>query len=259
MQIQIEPLTRLNRKRKPYQRTKEVESQIRAALATDHPTVLAHAAISDFKNANYIHPECLVYLIRRFHGEGEENVAADLMNKLAIRITGPIFRRVSKHLRPVYTDGCIDSVIHEVTCRLFDLQTDRDDFAQRCFWLWLEARTFNVLRTFLKRQTEDQLTDYLEDAERDQASFSRKKTVEIKDEQPLPEAVAIAAEAYRLLDKLEPEERLLYVLKYYEEWEIENKDSSVRTISSYFNVTPKTIWNRLQKIEGKLQGWLGSE
>ena len=259
MHKEIEPLTHADRDGKPYERTQEVQAQIFEGLETEHSTLLERASISDFKNPSYIHPECLVYLIRRFQREGREHLAGDLMNRLAIRITGPTFRRVSKHLRPVYVDGCLDSVIHDVTCRLFDLKTDRDDFAQRFFWPWLEARTFNVLRTFLKRQAEGQVTNSLEDAEPDQSPDRKRKNGELKDGKPGPESQALAAEAYKLLVRLEPEERLLYVLRYYEEWEIENKDPSVKTISDYFNVTPKTIRNRLHKIEARLQGWLGGK
>lgn len=259
MNIEIEPLTHPDRDGKPYERTQAVQSQILEELGSKHATLLERAAISDFKNAEYVHPECLVYLIRRFQREGKEQLAGDLMNRLAIRITGPTFRQVSKHLRPIYVDGCIDSVVHDVTCRIFDLKTDRDDFAQRYFWPWLEARAFNVLRAFLKRQANDQVTDSLEDAERNVSASSKKKKLELKDDAPRPDSLALAAEAYKLLDKLEPEERLLYVLRYYEEWEIENKDSSVKTISNYFNVTPKTIRTRLHRVDAKLQGLLGSE
>jgi RNA polymerase sigma factor (sigma-70 family) len=259
MHIEIEPLTHPDREGRPYERTQEVQAQILEELETDHSTLLDRASISDFKNPSYVHPECLVYLIRRFQREGKEHLAGELMNRLAVRITGPTFRRVSKYLRQVYLDECIDSVIHDITCRLFDLKTDRDDFAQRYFWPWLEARTSNVLRTFLKRQAEGQVIDSLEDAKRDQYTDKKKEKVELKDGKPGPESQALATEAYKLLDKLEPEECLLYVLRYYKEWEIENGDPSVKTISDYFNVTPRTIRNRLHRIEAKLQGWLGGK
>jgi len=46
---------------------------------------------------------------------------------------------------------------------------------------------------------------------------------------------------------------MLFMLRYYEEMEIENKDPSVMTISKYFGISGRAVQYRLAKIKDKLR------
>lgn len=267
MRIQIEPLTYQSLKGKTYERSPEVEAQIAVALLLERSALIERVAIMDFKTTGYFQEECLVYLIRRFQREGDGDLVSALMNRLVMRIGKRTNWLISKHLHRHYVNECYESVIYEVTCRVIDLETDRDDFAQSRFWLWLEGRVFNVLRTYLRRQADDRITDTLDEFDDDEDAERKKKIGPLKDGSPLPDALVIDAEtrkllekeADKLLEKLDPNERIAFLLRHCVGWEIENHDPSVMTISRYFNRTPRTIRNWLKGAEEKLQKCQGGQ
>ncbi len=261
MQIQIEPLTHQSPDGKTYRRNEEVEAQIVEAMHLERSDLIERISIVDFKEPGFFQEECLVYLVRRFLREGDDDLVSALLNRLGMRVSKKVNNLISKHLRHHYVDECFDAVIHEVTCRLIDTETDRDDFAQVCFWLWLDGRTFNVLRRHLKLQKEGNITDTLNDVgEADDDETERGRKIEpLKDKSPLPDLQAMGAEAYKLLERLTQKERTAFLLRHYDEWEIENKDPSVMTISRFFERTPRTIRNWLNSAEEKLQKWQGGQ
>lgn len=261
MQIQIEPLTHQSLDGTTYRRSQKVEAQIVEAIQLERPALIDRIAIMDFKAIGFFQEECLVYLIRRSLLEDDNDLASALLSRLEMRISKKVNNVISKHLRRHYVDECFDAVVHEVTCRLIDLETDRDDFAQVCFWLWLDGRTFNVLRKHLRLQKEGNVTDALNDVDEadDEESERRKKIEPLKDKSPLPDLQAMGAEAYKLLDRLTKNERMAFLLRHYDGWEVENKDPSVMTISRFFERTPKTIRNWLNSAEEKLQKWQGGQ
>jgi RNA polymerase sigma factor (sigma-70 family) len=254
MQIQIEPLTHQSLDGKTYQRTQEVEAQIVEAIQLERPALIDRITIMDFKATGFFQEECLVYLIRRSLREGDYDLVSSLLSRLVMRISKKVNGVISKHLGRHYVDECFDDVIHEVTCRLIDPGTDKDDFAQVRFWVWLQARTLNVLRNHLKVQERGDLTDSLNEVDR-----ADHEGADLKDNTQLLELQAMGAEAYKLLDKLTKNEQTAFLLRHYEGWEIENKDPSVMTISRFFERTPKTIRNWLNSAEEKLQKWQGGQ
>src|SRR6266540_5920786 len=84
--LRIEPLTHRGRDGKVYTRTREVESQIREALSLDRTVLCERVAIERYTTPGFIKEECLVYLIRLFLREGEDELVSHLMNSLATRI-----------------------------------------------------------------------------------------------------------------------------------------------------------------------------
>lgn len=268
MPIQIQPLTHQNPEGKLLERTPEVEAQIAQGLLLEPSILLERVAIKDFKTHEFIKEECVVYLIRKFYQEDKEKLCSDLMNCLAMRIAGRIRKQISKSLHLQYVDDCCQDVMLEVTKRILDLTTDRDDFAQVRFGLWLEKRVFKVLEKYLPHQAKDRITDTLDENDPNQEDVERKKKINsLRDESPLPDAIVIETEtrqllekeAYKLLENLESNVRTAFVLRHYYGWEIENQDPSIMTISRYFDCTPKTIRNWLNRATEKIQKCQGGQ
>jgi RNA polymerase sigma factor (sigma-70 family) len=176
-------------------------------------------------------------------------------------LTEELIKRCAKHINKLieatlarrlveeaYTDA-----INEVFSQILDVASDRCDFAQVRFWFWLDRVLIKVLRRYWKQQARDWETVSLDD-ERDEAKQAELwQKVEAKvDHSDTPEMQAINSEA---LSILEPEERMLFMLRYYEEMEIENKDPAVMTISKYFGISDRAVRYRLVNIKEKLRRW----
>ena len=61
------------------------------------------------------------------------------------------------------------------------------------------------------------------------------------------------------LSQLEEPIRSAYLLRYLEDWPIEDKDPAVQTISRHFGKTPRTIRNWLSKADEILEAWRGEQ
>jgi len=265
MRIQIEPLTHRGPTGETLKRNPKVEAQIIEALSLERPALIKRVAVKDFKAPEYIQAECVVYLIRRSMQDGDDDLVSELMNCLAVRISTHIRSQVSKLLHREYVDDCCQDVLVEVIRRITDSTSDGDDFAQVCFGLWLKRAAFNTLRRYFRSQKQDRLND---NGDNDDENLDGKKNIEsLEDNSPLPDQQVIEAEtrklrekeAYKLLEKLDPNERNAFLLRHYAGWEIENQDHSVMTISRYFNRTPRTIRNWLNSASEKLQRWHGGQ
>jgi DNA-directed RNA polymerase specialized sigma24 family protein len=148
-------------------------------------------------------------------------------------------------LDPRFREDAFRDVLEQVTRRLLDLTTDKDDFAQRRFWVWLDRVTFNTVRVHFRRQAEEKVTDSLDQLTETEASS------------PSPHDQLLHKEALGALDVLEPNERSAFLLRHYDGWKIESKDPNVLTISKYLNRTPETIRNWLRNADAKLKDWRG--
>jgi RNA polymerase sigma factor (sigma-70 family) len=263
MRIQIEPLTHRGPTGETYERDPKVKAQIVEALSLGKSDLIKRVAIRDFKAPEYIQEECVVYLIRKFMRDGDEDLVGELMNCLAVRSSTRIHSQVSKSLHREYVDDCCQDVSLEVTRRITGTASDGDDFAQVRFGLWLKRVTSNTLRRYFRNQRQDRLNDSGDDDDEN----SDRKIESLKDNSPLPDQQVIEVEtrklhekeAYKLLEKLDPNERNAFLLRHYAGWEIEDQNPSVMTISRYFNRTPRTIRNWLNGASEKLQKWQGGQ
>ena len=257
MQIQIELLTHRSRDGKTYHRRPEVEMQIAEAILIGQNELIKRVNIRDFTAPGYFQEETLVYLIRWFYQVDDRAMVNPLTQALIHRCNKHIDKLVRSMIDPAYAKDSYQDVIGEVFCQIIDLSSDKADFAQVRFWFWLDRVTFKVFRKYWKKQAEDWDTDSIDDDEdEERRSKLWKKLDGLKDQSPLPDLQAINVEALSVLDS---NERLLFVLRYYEEWEIENQDSSVITISKFFGVSDRAIRYRLEKVEKKLRKWQGGQ
>ena len=257
--IKIDPLTRTNSDGKPYQRTPQVESQIVEALALDESELAERLDIRDFRTEGYFREECLVYLIRRCHQENRKDQVNKLTEKLIQRCARHINDRVSFSLDPIYVDDCFREVIAAAFGQILDLDSNQGDFAQVRFWLWLDRIASNVMGRYWKQQREDWATDSIdcdEDEDEGRSRALRQKLEEVVSQSTSPDWNSVTAETLRLLS---PNERQAFLLRHYAEWEIENQNPEIMTISRYFNRSSRTIRYWLTSAENKLQNWNGGQ
>ena len=261
--LRIEPLTHCGRDGKVYTRTPEVKDQIREALSLERAVLCERVAIERYTTPGFIKEECLVYLIRRFLRAGESELASHLINCLANRIARRVHSRVSASLDWSLVDDSAQEVMIEVARRITDLTSDRDDFAQSRFGLWLERVTYNAIRP--DKRTQKITRVKRADIEEVEQSNGKKKPLT---EGPIsPEQILVNAEAQqrreekaeRLLEQLDPEVREAYILRNRDGMEIENKDPDVMTISKHFGRDPRTIRNWLKGAQEKLQELQGGQ
>lgn len=249
----VEPLTRRRADGQVYQRDSEVEKQIAEAISIDVSELSERVKIRVFKAPDYFQEEVLVYLIRNFHKLGNDSIVNSLTQALIARCAKHINKLIEATVERRFVDEAYTDSISEVFSQILDLTSDRCDFAQKRFWFWLDRVLMKVLRRYWKQQAQDWKTDSLDDVRDEAKQAELWQQVDSKvDRSDTPELQAINSEA---LGILEPEERMLFMLRYYEEMEIESKDPSVMTISKYFGISDRAVRYRLVNIKEKLRRW----
>lgn len=183
IRAQIEPLTHPGDDGKTFKRSSQVEAQIVEALSLEPSRLIGRVALEDYQQSGYLKEECVVYLIRKLQRDGEFDLAGQFMNYLAIRIAKRVHRQLSKFLHRTLVDQCFRDVISEVTCRVIDLSSDADDFAQVRFGRWLEWLNFKIMRPYFRCQ--DRARKAASDGEEAQDRKGQKRV--LVDTGPLPD------------------------------------------------------------------------
>ena len=246
-----EPLTkRTKANRKIYQRLAVVDRQIQEALKLDHRELRRRSEVTDKESPDFLKEESLVYLIRHYHKVGNQRVVNDLSKSLLYRCAALIYSRLLS-LRVDLRDEGYSNVVAELFSRIIDLRSDRGDFLQVRFGLCLKSFTVQVFRKQLNQLKLERNSIPLTSLEgydsEDTNALVRPRSIESKViERDLTQAA---------LSQLEEPLRSAYLLRYYEDWPIEDQDPSVPTISRYFNKTPRTIRNWFIRAEKCLVAW----
>lgn len=240
-----------NKKNELYQRSPEVESQIREALSLDRKSLIERANQKDYKADDYFREECLVYLARKFIREGNYEQSQEITTILIARISKHINGIISYPLNEFYIEDCFREVISEVFSQIFDAESSSVDYAEVRFWKWLDGRIFNVLRKYIRTQRKDAATNSYDDYSENGRGYNFKEPPKyLNDKGVSPEQEASILEGLRFLDE---RERQIYIMRYLWGIEIENQDSEVRTISKHFGVTPRAVRKWFEKAENKLR------
>lgn len=252
-EIEVEPLTRTTRAGKVLKRRPEVDEQIKEVLGLDPEELERRLSERDYRAVGFIRPEVIVYLIRRGLKMGDE----DAINRLSTALIGQITRTIegkvrvlSPHLRE---DGHSEIVVH-VFGGIINLATDTGDYAQVSFGDWLDKRAADIMRKWWKFEKEGQVTDSLTREEDDDASEENDPADrDFRPGELAPEEYPVLIDA--ALSALDEHERLAFLLRHFWEWEIENADPRIPTISRRFGMTPKTIRNWLNSADKKIKIW----
>jgi DNA-directed RNA polymerase specialized sigma24 family protein len=247
----IAPLTRPDPQRpgKVYERPDQVEKQVSEALALGAAELVRRSQVRNYNAPEYFQEESLVYLIRKYLGEDNQELVNALVTELIGRCAKRINSKIQTLLDPVYIEDCFRDAVAALFEQILDLENDRGDFAQVRFWVFLDARVSNVLRGYMKRQSEDRQTDAL-DLEPDDADFNPSVNSALRTR---GEGIIEQAEILEGLEVLEQPLRNAYIMRHYGDWEIENKDPNAPTISKHFGVSPRTVRRWLATADEKLQ------
>ncbi|MGH9948051.1 MAG: hypothetical protein ACRD6X_12745 [Pyrinomonadaceae bacterium] len=250
---ELEPLTRTTRAGETLRRRFEVEEQIKEALALDAEALEQRLSVRDYWAAGFIKPEAIVYLIRRSLDACDE----DSVNRLSTALVGQLTRMITGKVRilsPNLREDCHSEIVVRVFEEIVDLSTNRADYAQVSFGDWLEKRALDSIRKCWKENTQSQITDSL--TSEDEGSDEDAAGPEGRDFR----SSALRPEEYGLfIDKalsvLKDNEREAFIMRHFWEWEIENADPSIPTISTRFVKSARTIRNWLASADKKIKTW----
>lgn len=247
-EITIAELTRPDPRRPGYtlRRSELVKTQIKEALALESHVLIERAKLDDYNSPEYFKEECLVYLIRRYLQEGQDELASSLIASLQRRCSKHIHIKIRRLLAPTHIDDCFADAIGAIFTPIVDLRTDRGDFAQAFFQVFLEYQITHVLRRYMKLQRQDSRTDSL-DAEPDEKGGVPLVHIPRVGHDSVFNQVAIS----KGLEIL-PWRQRVALLMYYGGWDIDNKDPNVLTISKHFGVSERTIRRWITAAEEQL-------
>ena len=255
LQLAIKPLTRRNLQGVVYERLDPVNVQIQNALRLTPESLIERTRLREIESPLYLQEEALVYLIREYHLENRRSLVDSLTEELLRRCTNRISNLVRESVETRYTKDCFRHIVAEVFERVLDLESDRGDFAQVRFWLFLNRQIVEGIKQYLKEQNRDALTESLdwdEDADSDGPS-----AIEVADEKNFP---IDDRAAYREgLSVLNEPYRTAFVLRHYENWQIESEDPNEPTISRHFGRSSRTIRHWLMKASEELRNWRGDK
>ena len=238
-EIELIPITQRNKDGELYQRSPEVESQIREALTLDRKRLIERAIKKDYGADDYFQEECLVYLIRAYRIGGEQELTDKLMIALIDRCKKKIDSILRKLLTQHYLDQCFEEVIAEIIGQIYDTNSDKSNFAETKFWVWLNGKVCNVRRKYFKYQEEDSKTESFED-------YFRGSRTTIGDEVERKDGLE---KAIRLLTE---KERQIFVMRDNWKMKIHSSNESEYTISKHFNVTESAVNKWFKNAEEKL-------
>jgi RNA polymerase sigma factor (sigma-70 family) len=235
-----------------YERLPEVEAQVRRALALEEQALTAEIR-HDYNSPEHIKDETLCYLIR-------ERVRADL-HEDANTIVEVLLRRHARVIRSRigrggvdewHREDCAGEIVIQLLTELFDVDSDRSDFAQVRFGLYFKRVSDGVISKFRNLQERERQTESVA-ATRD----DRTEEVDLLD--TLADERALSAEdrivmrdalAHLPADLREP-----FILRHFDGWQIESDSPTEPSISRQLKVTPRTVRNRLRDAEAKLRRW----
>ena len=259
--VQVQPLTHCNSAGEVYQRIASVQRQIEAALTLTSSQLIERAQLSDDQVPDYFQEECLVYLIREFHRRGDEPIVNDLSEILLRRCKSMTYGRLQA-LGLQAVDDAFSDVIWDLFTRILDLESDRGDFLQVRFGLALKSLIIGVYNQYVRgMKKEAEYTVPLSSI----AGYEPEGGDDVRNSaQPGDVADPSISMEQRLLYReglgsLEEPYRTAFILRYYEEWQIEAKDASEPTLSRYFGRTPRTIRTWLMQAEQMLERWRGEQ
>lgn len=249
--VEIEPLTKTSGvgalTRRP-----EVEAQISAMLQFDADYLLSRLAVSDYDDPDFVKNETVVFLIRYYRNDGDDELVNSLVTLLIARLTRPIERRI-RFVAENLIDDCRGDVIFNVFRPILDLSSDEADYAQVSFGPWFVNRIIDIVRKYFTVQGRDAKTDSLtaEDGEDELelpdtgSSFRRESAKNLEQWDVIEKAVR----------DLTHNEKTAFLMRHFWGFEVENKNSAIPTISKHLGVTPRTIRNWLNSAEAKIARW----
>jgi RNA polymerase sigma factor (sigma-70 family) len=234
----------------------EVEAQVRRALSLEEAALVGEMQ-HGYDLPTHIKDEALCYLIRERLRDGLHEVANTITEVLLRRHAGTIRRRIARGgVDERHREDCMGEIVSQLLTELFDVDSDRSDFAQVRFGLYFEKLSNGVISRFRKlqrRERQGESVIYRQD--------DRTEEIDLLD--TLADERALSAEGRILLRDalahLSDELREVFLLRYFEGWQIESDSPTELSISRYLGVTSRTVRNRLRQAEVSLRRWRGGK
>lgn len=249
----VRPLTRRNIDTGAlYERLPEVEAQVRRALALEEVVLVAEMQ-HDYKSPAHIKDETLCYLILERVRACRYEEASAITEVLLRRIAGTIRQRVvSGGIDERHREDCEGEIVSQLLTELYDVKTDRGDFAQMRFGLYFKRLSYLVIHNFRQLQQCERQAESVISTQDDRA-----EEIDLLD--TLADERALSAEERVLLRdalaRLPDTLREPFLLRYFDGWQIESDSPTEPSISRRLNVTPRTVRNRLRDAEAILRRW----
>ena len=250
----VRPLTRRNTDTGAlYERLPEVETQVRRALALEEEALIEAIQHSYDESPTHLKDEALCYLIRERLRAGHQESANAVAEVLLRRHARTIRSRIGRGgVDERHREDCTGEIVSRLLTELFDIDSDRSDFAQVRFGLYFEKLSNGVISKFRKlqqRERQGESVIYTQD--------DRTEEIDLLD--TLADERALSAEGRVLMRDalafLSNELREVFLLRYFEGWQTESNSPTEPSISRYLNVTPRTVRNRLRDAEASLRRW----
>ncbi|MBD0326336.1 MAG: sigma-70 family RNA polymerase sigma factor [Pyrinomonadaceae bacterium] len=235
-----------------YERSAEVEAQVVRSLALEE-TRLMEELQHDYKSDAHIKDEALCYLIRERLREGVHESANAFAEILLRRCAKTISRRIERRgIEERHREDCAGEIATDLLTDLFDIDSDRSDFAQVRFGLYLKMLSNGAINRFLELQRREQQALSVAYTQDDKA-----EEIDLLD--TLADENALSNEDRVLMEdalaQLPKDLREIYRLRYFDGWQIESASTSEPSISRHLNVTSRTVRNRLREAEAILKRW----
>lgn len=232
-----------------YTRPPEIEEAIREALELEWRELVSRAEIRDAEDPGFIPPEVLIFLLRAALAAGQRDAADTLGGILFGRverlITNYAWRLVEE--MDYRVEEVTGDLLAELFTRLSDLQSDRADFAQVKFGMYLQRFCFENKRKLKRQSGYDKRTRIIGETDPETDII-----FDIPDREPVCSQEDLETMREGLND-LPEQMRKAFVLRYYEGWQVESNKPEEVTISGYFKKTPRTIRNWLTEAERRLR------
>lgn len=240
----------------PYERLPEVESQLRRAITLEEHALAAEMH-HDYKSPEHIKDETLCYLIRERVRAGLHEDANTIVEVLLRRHARTIRSRMGRGgVDERHREDCAGEIIIQLLTELFDVDSDRSDFAQVRFGLYFKRVSDRVISKFRGLQERERQAESVA-SPRDDRTEEVNLLDTLADERALSDEDRIVMRD--ALAHLPSHLREPFILRHFAGWQIESDSPYEPSISRQLKVTPRTIRNRLRDAEASLRRWREGE
>lgn len=235
------PLTKRTAQGKLYVRRDDAQKQIEDVADLEIDEIRPRLEVKDRADDFYLLDETLVFLYRRALTGGDDSLVEAIFIAMDLRIV----KLLSKHRNSGFIHGCefddlLQDVRFSVLRKIGDLASDIGDFAQVQFGLFVSREAKCVGNKNFGLKDREKIDDnFGRDNDNDSDGLENAVSPD-----PGPEFKAMLRQCW---SKFTNEQKIIASM-LSDGFQIESKDPNETTISSYLNVTSRTIRNKIGEI-----------
>lgn len=229
---------------KTYYHRPEIIENIQIACSHGDEQILALLKIQEEKDSNFLKNETLVYLIRNRYKN--DSVLADQIYEILIKRIKQIVNKYKTFFsNEADKDDYIADILFHLAKEIKEKKEESVIYAEASFGQWVVRCGANFYRGYERIKEQDHQQDSLEKLKEDGNIY-----------EPTGLTTAFLPADSQLIiketvAKLSPHERELFHLHYILGMQVFSKDEKILTLSKHFGKTPRTINDRLRKIENE--------